>query len=220
MQCYDADKVCESPVEPSGKNHEIEPERSRATAQAHLSGPSPQTLAGSSRKRGRPLVEPSPRQKAENEAAEAKSTYVEAKGKLHEHVNELRVAGAWFDAPSVVARLDERLDNKCRKVVDLQLKSERADLAVDLARERELADALEGRMAAEERLEEAKLEHLCELQAKDREIQRMYGECLRMNQELQVKNQELLERNQEDIERCKKVVRECHMRELWEEGIL
>ena len=123
MQCYDADKVCESPVEPSGKNHEIEPERSRATAQAHLSGPSPQTLAGSSRKRGRPPVELSPRQIAENKAAEAKSTYLEAKSKLHEHVNELRMAGAWFDAPSVVARLDERLDTKCRKVVDSQLKS-------------------------------------------------------------------------------------------------
>ena len=115
MQCYDADKVCESPVEPSGKNHEIEPERSRATAQAHLSGPSPQTLAGPSRKRGRPPVLLSPRQEAEKEAAAAKTAYVEAKSKLNREVNELRVKGAWFDAPSVVARLDERLDTLRRR---------------------------------------------------------------------------------------------------------
>ena len=44
----------------------------------------------------------------------------------------------------------------------MQLKSERADLAVDLARERELADALEGRIAAEKRLEEARDEHMRE----------------------------------------------------------
>ena len=193
MQCYDADKVCESPVEPSGKNHEIEPERSRATAQAHLSGPSPQTLAGSSRKRGRPPVELSPRQIAENKAAEAKSTYLEAKSKLHEHVNELRMAGAWFDAPSVVARLDERLDTKCRKVVDLQLKSERADLAVDLARERELADALEGRIAAEKRLEEARDEHMRELAAEYREQLRMNEAHLRTCRQLDEKGQRIVE---------------------------
>jgi len=220
MQCYDADKVCESPFEPSGKNHEIEPERSRATAQAHLSGPSPQTLAGSSRKRGRPPVELSPRQKAEKEAAEAKSTYLEAKSKLHEHVNELRVAGAWFDAPSIVARLDERLDTKCRKVVDLQLKSERADLAVDLARERELADALEGRIAAEKRLEEARDEHMRELQAKDREILEYAKEGLRATQKLREQCEELATVHAREAERCEKVEREFRMRELWEEGIL
>ena len=93
MQCYDADKVCESPVEPSGKNHEIEPERSRATAQAHLSGPSPQTLAGSSRKRGRPPLQLSPRQKAEVEAAAAKTAYVEAESKLQREVNRQRAPG-------------------------------------------------------------------------------------------------------------------------------
>ena len=220
MQCYDADKVCESPVEPSGKNHEIEPERSRATAQAHLSGPSPQTLAGPSRKRGRPPVLLSPRQKAENEAAEAKSTYVEAKGKLHEHVNELRVNGAWFDAPSVVARLDERLDTNCRKVVELQLKSEAADLAVDVAREQELADAREGRMAAEVRLEEARDEHMRELAAEYREQLRMNEAHLRTCRQLKEKGQRIEEMLQEGIEYWGKVAREYRMRELWEEGIL
>ena len=220
MQCYDADKVCESPVEPSGKNHEIEPERSRVTAEAHLSGPSPQTLAGSSRKRGRPPVERSPRQIAESEAAEAKSTYLEAKSKLHGHVNELRVAGAWFDAPSIVARLDERLDNKCRKVVDLQLKSERADLAVDLARERQLVDALEGRMAAEERLEDQRLAHMRELSAHGRESLRMQQEHLKTTQKLREQCEELATVHAREAERCEKVVREFRMRELWEEGIL
>ena len=220
MQCYDADKVCESPVEPSGKNHEIEPERSRVTAEAHLSGPSPQTLAGSSRKRGRPPVERSPRQIAESEAAEAKSTYLEAKSKLQRHVNELRVAGAWFDAPSIVARLDERLDNKCRKVVDLQLKSERADLAVDLARERQLVDALEGRMAAEERLEDQRLAHMRELSAHGRESLRMQQEHLKTTQKLREQCEELATVHAREAERCEKVVREFRMRELWEEGIL
>ena len=112
------------------------------------------------------------------------------------------------------------MDKRCRKVVDLQLKSEAADRSVDSARERQLADALEGRMAAEVRLEEAQLEHLRELDAQNREMRRMceeHRETIKTLVECCLRCEDYSDRV---VEHWEKVERDRRMRWLWEEGIL
>jgi hypothetical protein len=83
--------------------------------------PAQQTLTG---KRGRPpqpVEHLSPLQLAEKRMKTAEETYHGEKIGLFAHVIELKDRFAWHDHPSVVARLDERLDRRCRKVVDLQM---------------------------------------------------------------------------------------------------
>ena len=46
----------------------------------------------------------------------AEETYHGEKDALFAKVIELKDKMAWLDHPSVVARLDERFDNRCRKV--------------------------------------------------------------------------------------------------------
>ena len=75
-------------------------------------------------KRGRPpkpVEHLSPLQLAEKRMKTAEETYHGEKDALFKHVIELKDRLAWYDHPSVVARLDERLDTRCRKVVDLQM---------------------------------------------------------------------------------------------------
>ena len=109
--------------------------------------PAEQTSTG---KRGRPTkpVETlSPLQLSEKRMRTAEETYHGEKDALYAKVIELKDSHAWLDHPSVVARLDERLDKRCRKVVALGMEWE------DRKREWESERAKETERAAEERLE-------------------------------------------------------------------
>ena len=108
--------------------------------------PAEQTSTG---KRGRPPkpAEPlSPLQLSEKRMKTAEETYHGEKDALFAKVIELKDSHAWFDHPSVVARLDERLDKRCRKVVALGMEWE------DRKREWESERKLETLRAAEDKL--------------------------------------------------------------------
>ena len=81
--------------------------------------PAEQTLAGKRGRPPKPVELLSPLQLSEKRMKTAEETYLGEKDALFAKVIELKDRCAWLDHPSVVARLDERLDNRCRKVVEL-----------------------------------------------------------------------------------------------------
>ena len=108
--------------------------------------PAEQTLVG---KRGRPPkpVEPlSPLQLSEKRMKTAEETYHGEKDALFAKVIELKDKHAWLDHPSVVARLDERLDKRCRKVVELGLQYEDRKQEWESERETETLRAVEDKL--------------------------------------------------------------------------
>jgi hypothetical protein len=86
--------------------------------------PAEQTLAGKRGRPPKPVELLSPLQLSEKRMKTAEETYHGEKYAVFAKVIELKDRRAWDDHPSVVARLDERLDNQCRKVVELQLEWE------------------------------------------------------------------------------------------------
>ena len=64
----------------------------------------------------------------------AEETYLGEKDALFAKVIELKDRCAWLDHPSVVARLDERLDTRCRKVVALGMEWEDRQSSHSLSR--------------------------------------------------------------------------------------
>ena len=68
----------------------------------------------------------------------AEETYHGAKDALFAKVIELKDSHAWLGHPSVVARLDERLDKRCRKVVELGLQYEDRKQEWESEQEREM----------------------------------------------------------------------------------
>jgi hypothetical protein len=178
--------------------------------------PAEQTLAG---KRGRPpnpVELLSPLQLSEKRMKTAEETYLGEKDALVAKVIELKERCAWLDHPSVVARLDERLDTRCRKVVGLGMEWE------DRKREWELERAKEGLRAAEDRMRiinqwEASLELLKTaeemLEARKVELHAAYANLADVLRELEeIHRQEVC-----DLEREEK---EERRQDLWLRGIL
>ena len=85
-------------------------------------------------------------QLSEKRMKTAEETYHGEKDALFAKVIELKDRCAWLDHPSVVARLDERLDTRCKKVVELGMQWE------DRKREWESERKLETLRAAEDKL--------------------------------------------------------------------
>ena len=109
--------------------------------------PAQQTLKGKRGRPRKPVELLSPLQLSEKRMKTAEETYHRDKDALFAKVIELKDSHAWLDRPSVVARLDERLDKRCRKVVELGMQWE------DRKREWESEREKEKERAAEDRLE-------------------------------------------------------------------
>jgi hypothetical protein len=108
--------------------------------------PAEQTLAGKRGRPPKPVELLSPLQLSEKRMKTAEETYLGEKDALFAKVIELKDRCAWLDHPSVVARLDERLDTRCKKVVELGMQWE------DRKREWESERKLETLRAAEDKL--------------------------------------------------------------------
>ena len=108
--------------------------------------PAQQTSTGKRGRPPKPVELLSPLQLSEKRMKTAEETYHRDKDALFAKVIELKDSHAWLDRPSVVARLDERLDKRCRKVVELGMQWE------DRKREWESERAKETLRAAKDHL--------------------------------------------------------------------
>jgi hypothetical protein len=106
--------------------------------------PAEQTLAGKRGRPPKPVELLSPLQLSEKRMKTAEETYHGEKDALFAKVIELKDKMAWLDHPSVVARLDERLDNRCRKVVELGLQYEDRKQEWEAEREKETQRLISG----------------------------------------------------------------------------
>ena len=114
--------------------------------------PAQQTSTGKRGRPRKPVELLSPLQLSEKRMKTAEETYHGEKDALVAKVIELKDSHAWLDRPSVVARLDERLDKRCRKVVALGMEWE--DRKREWESERELEAA---QMAAQVAKRESEL---------------------------------------------------------------
>ena len=99
--------------------------------------PAQQTLAGKRGRPPKPVELLSPLQLSEKRMKTAEETYHGEKYALFAKVIELKDSHAWLGHPSVVARLDERLDNRCQGVVELQLEAEAAERSWECERKKD-----------------------------------------------------------------------------------
>ena len=178
--------------------------------------PAQQTLTG---KRGRPpqpVEHLSPLQLAEKRMKAAEETYHGEKIGLFAHVIELKDRFAWHDHPSVVARLDERLDKRCRNVVELQMEWEDGKREWESERSKERLRAAEHQMWLINQWEASvKLLKTAEemLEAREVELRAAYADHLADVRKLaEIYRQEVC-----DLERDGK---EERRRDLWLRGIL
>ena len=91
-------------------------------------------------KRGRPpkpVEDLTPLEQAEKRMKTVVHKYQEEKFALLKKVGDLKGELAWMDHPSKVARLDERLDKRCRALIELEEESEAATAAWEAERARE-----------------------------------------------------------------------------------
>ena len=117
---------------------------------------SPPAIIESGQKRGRPPD--TPLQQAEKRMKKAEEKYLSAKKALIEKRDQLRNEGAWFDEPSVVERLKERMHSRVLKVAELELEwEERREEHVQarIAEVRHIADGWEAAWSAEKEVVEA-----------------------------------------------------------------
>ena len=108
--------------------------------------PAQQTLTGKRGRPPKPVEHLSPLQLAEKRMKTAEETYHGEKIELFAHVIELKDRFAWHDHPSVVARLDERLDRRCRRVVELGMEWEDRKREWESERSKETLRAAEHQM--------------------------------------------------------------------------
>jgi hypothetical protein len=106
--------------------------------------PAEQTLAGKRGRPPKPVELLSPLQLSEKRMKTAEETYLGEKDALFAKVIELKDRCAWLDHPSVVARLDERLDTRCRKVVELGMQWEDRKREWESEREKETQRLISG----------------------------------------------------------------------------
>lgn len=120
--------------------------------------PAEQTLTGKRGRPPKPVESLSPLQLAEKRMKTAEETYHGEKYNLFTKVIELKDKHAWHDHPSVVARLNERLDTRCRKVVALQSAAEDAKLDWEFARKQEAVERSDKELEMLEEIGEARKE--------------------------------------------------------------
>ena len=116
--------------------------------------PAEDPSTSSAPKRGRPpkpVEHTTPLEQAEKRMKSAVHKYQEEKFALSVKIGDLKGKLAWMDHPSTVARLDERLDKRCRALIELEEESEAATAAWELERARERVEALNREMARGER---------------------------------------------------------------------
>ena len=174
-------------------------------------------------KRGRPpkpVEDLTPLEQAEKRMKTAVHKYQEEKDALFKKVIELKGELAWMDHPSTVARLNERLDKRCRALIELEEESEAATAAWELERLEAKKEALvreltvrEDLCAALGELREAKEAHECVQEQLEAEHEAHSEEMLQMQQKV-------VSVLSERIKELKYRHRKARVRDLWLRGII
>ena len=185
--------------------------------------PAEDPSTSSAPKRGRPpkpVEHVTPLVQAEKRMKTAVHKYQEEKFALLKKVGDLKGELAWMDHPSKVARLDERLDKRCRALIELEEESEAATAAWELERALERVEVAERWLAGLER-EEALLLELIEVKEARHALQEQ------LEEEREAHSAGMHEAQRKVVhhlsERVKELEYSCgkaRVRDLWLRGII
>ena len=185
--------------------------------------PAENPSTSSAPKRGRPpkpVEHVTPLEQAEKRMKTAVHKYQEEKFALLKKIGDLKGELAWMDHPSKVARLDERLDKRCRALIELEEESEAATAAWEAERALERVEVAERWLAGVER-EEALLLELIEVKEARHALQEQ------LEEEREAHSAGMLEAKQKVVsvlsERIKELEYSCgkaRVRDLWLRGII
>jgi hypothetical protein len=185
--------------------------------------PAENPTASSAPMRGRPpkpVEDLTPLEQAEKRMKTAVHKYQEEKFALLKKVGDLKGELAWMDHPSTVARLDERLDKRCRALIELEEESEAATAAWEAERALERVEVAERWLAGVER-EEALLLELIEVKEARHALQEQ------LEEEREAHSAGMHEAQRKVVhhlsERVKELEYSCgkaRVRDLWLRGII
>ena len=185
--------------------------------------PAEDPSTSSAPKRGRPpkpKEHVTPLEQAEKRMKTAVHKYQEEKFALLKKIGDLKGELAWMDHPSKVARLDERLDKRCRALIELEEESEAATAAWEAERALERVEVAERWLAGVER-EEALNNELIEVKEARHALQEQ------LEEEREAHSAGMHEAQRKVVhhlsERVKELEYSCgkaRVRDLWLRGII
>ena len=174
-------------------------------------------------KRGRPpkpVEDLTPLEQAEKRMKTAVHKYQEEKFALLKKVGDLKGELAWMDHPSKVARLDERLDKRCRALIELEEESEAATAAWEAERARERVEAAE-RWLAQVQREEALNNELIEVKEALAGVQeQLEAEREAHSAGMREAKQKVISVLSERLEELEYSCGKARVRDLWLRGII